>query len=377
MSSTYEFWLTDDSGRRFAQLDNYSFASYTRTVAGFGTIQFGMPYRYYKSLVPDFFKPDWRIDVWRSPEENYPMRREGSFFLRKPVVYERIDGMNTIELYGRSPIDILRRGDMCYTTVSLYEKTGLADDLMVTVVSEALSNGNLVVPSGEFRVDASSSLGPSVSFSAQGENVLDLLNDIRKDTIALNRASPSSYRKIYFDVVEDITLPNGGFGYVFKTYASLRGNDRTGSGLIFSSSNGNIRKPTYYEDYLDEITIVGAIYSAGPADCRFNVNLADVGLSRWNQISKTVFVGNALNLNRQLLDEQAKNRAQRVFSADFLNTPGGPNQPRSLYGVDWDLGDLVRAEFADKAFDCEIKIVYVAVDENGKENVIGSSEISQ
>lgn len=379
MSSSYQFFLTDDSGRRITELsliERYSFFAYSRAVSGFGTIQFGLPYRYYKEKVPEIFRTDWRIDVWRSSEDGYPMRREGSFFLRKFVIYERVDGMETIEFYGRSPIDILRRGDMCYLTTTQYEKTGLADDLMITLVSENLSSGNLLVPTGEFTVDGSAGLGPTVSFSAQGENLLDLLNDIRKETITLNMIL-STNKKIYFDVVEYNTLSNGGFGYIFRTYVTLRGQDRTASGLIFSSANGNIRKPTYYEDYLDQITVAGAIYNQDlGADCRlYSVN--DQYLSRWNYIPRTVFAGDGSNTGRQLYTELAKDRAQRVFSADFLNTPGGPNQPRSLYGVDWDLGDLVRAEFADKAFDTEIKIVHVAMDEDGKENVIGSSEVNQ
>lgn len=380
MSSSYQIFLEDDAGRRIANLGlvpNYSFFSYTRAVAGFGTIQFGLPYQYYKEMVPDVFRPDWRLDVWRSPEEGFPMRREGSFLLRKYVIYERVDGMETIEFYGRSPIDILRRADACYLTTSLYDKTGKADDVMVAIVGDALAQGRLIVPTGEFSSDVSPGLGPTVTLSFQGENLLDVLNDIRKDTAVQNMAS-SSKKKIYFDVVEYNTLSNGGYGYIFRTFADLRGKDRTASGLIFSSPNGNIRKPTYYEDRLDQITVAGGIYGASPggADCDL-VSLDEAYASRWNTIKRSLFFGDGSNNYRQARTELAKNSVQKVFSADFLNTPGGPDQPRSLYGVDWDFGDVVRAEFADKAFDCEIKIVYVSMNEKGVENVIGSSEVNQ
>lgn len=376
MSSSYEFWLCDDSGRRIANLDHYAFASYTRAVVGFGTIQFGLPYEYYKTFVPDIFRPDWRIDVWRSPEDGYPKRRESSYILRKYVIYERVDGVKIIEFYGRSPIDILRRAGICTVTLAQYSKTGAADSVMTEIVNEAITYTNLVVPTGEFSVDASLGIGASVSASFQGENMLDVLNDLRRETISLNNINPTTDFKVYFDVVEYNTLANGGFGYIFRTYVTLRGQDRTGSGLIFSTANGNMRKPTYYEDYLDEVTIIGVLYNDGSADCALGTS-PDTTLSRWNRITRLVYSSITSDAPRQAYSELAKNRAQKVFSADFLNTPGGPNQPRSLYGVDWDLGDLVRAEFADKSFDCEIKIVYVSVDENGKENVIGSSEISQ
>jgi hypothetical protein len=377
MSSSYEFILTDDSGRKIAQLDKYSFASYSRTTQGFGAIQFGLSYDYYQSLVPDIFKPDWRIDVWRKPDDDFPMRREGSFFLRKYLIAERVDGMRTIEFYGRSPLDILRRGSMWGN----YTQTDVADDAMKQIVRDAIALNSLVpipyVVSGvyeDFTVDVDASLGPAIDISFQGYSVLDILTDIKQNTILLNKLTPTS-RKIYFDVVEYNTLDNGGFGYIFKTYADLRGQDRTAGGSIFSSANGNLRKPVYYEDYLDQVTQIAAIYSDDSVDANFTAG-DDRFASRWNTITKSIFVGDTTGVgNYKAYVELAKGKVKKVFSADFLNTPGGPTQPRSLYGVDWDMGDLVRAEFADKAFDAEIKVVHIAVDENGRENIVGQTEV--
>lgn len=376
MSSSYEFILTDDYGRKIVQLDKYSFFSYSRTVQGLGAIQIGFPYPYYKSLVPDFFRPDWRIDVWRKPDENFPMRREGSFFMRKPLIAERVDGMLTIELFGRSPIDILRRGSM----YSNYTQNDFADDEMKQIVRDAITFNLIGIPlvsagvTNDFFVDPDMSLGPVIELTFQGYTILDILNDIRNNTVLLNKIDPTS-RKIYFDVVEGDTLSNGGFAYIFKTFADLRGQDRTGGGLIFSTNNGNLRKPSYYEDYLDQITQVAAIYQDDSVDVGLNSG-DDRFLSRWNTITKSIFVG-ATDSDYKSAVELAKGKGKKVFSADFLNTPGGPSQPRSLYGVDWDMGDLVRAEFADKAFDAEIKIVHVSVNENGRENIVGQTEVGQ
>lgn len=380
MSSSYEFFLCDDYGRKIIQLEKYSFASYSRTTNGYGTIQFGLPYDYYKAQVPDVFKPDWRIDVWRSPEDGFPMRREGSFLLRKLVVYERIDGMRVIEFFGRSPIDILRRTCVCAgnDNPTAFEKNGPADDIMKEIVTREIYD---VAPDGlnttEFFIDGDISLGPIVDVTCQSYEVLDILRDIKNMTLTLNLISPTLYRKIYFDVVEDVILSNGGFAYRFKTFADLRGQDRTNSGLVFSTENGNLGKPSYYEDYLDQITKVGVGYEFG-ADCKDYKQMDERFLSRWSNIARCITANSTdLDIQRRAYTELAKGRVQKVLNADFLNTPGGPNQPRSLYGMDWDMGDLVRAEFADKSFDVEIKIVYVSVDENGKENVLGSSEIAQ
>lgn len=372
MSATYELILTDDSGRKFTLIDKYFFLSYSRTTQGYGALQFGIPYDYYRKLVPDIFKVDWRLDIWRSPDTGFPLRRECSFLLRKFNIYERVDGIRTIELFGRSPIDILRRGSMYYT----YTRTGLADDVMVGIVTDALASGGsqLYTPSGEFTVGSSPGVGPTIDIVYQGYSVLDILTDIKNNTFILNNISPTTSKRIYFDVAEGDALSNGGFGYRFEVYSDFRGQDRTQSGLIFSTENGNLGKPSYYEDYLDQNTTIAAIRDDDSVDAHFFSD--EVSLSRWNNIRKSIFVGNsAAGLDYQAYVELYKGRGKKVFSADFLNTPGGPTQPRSIYGVDWDMGDLLRAEFADKAFDVEIKVVHVAVDENGAENIVGQTEI--
>jgi hypothetical protein len=378
VSSSYDFWLTDDYGRKIAQLNKDAYASYSRTVQGYGAIQLGLPYEYHKSNVPDVFKPDWRIDVWRSPDDNYPSRREGSFLLRKFNIYERVDGMKMIEFFGRSPIDLLRRVCICAgdDNPTAFEKTGAADDVMKEIVTENIDGvvPGFVLPSDEFFIDPDVSLGPNVDITAQAFEVLDILKDIRDITITLNLIAPTLYRKIYFDVEEGNTLSNGGFGYIFKTYADLRGQNRTAGGLIFSPPNGNLRKASYYEDYLDQVTKASVGYEAG-SDCDYAIS-DERYLSRWNTIAKCLNSDSTdLDIQRRAYTELAKGMAKKVFNGDFLNTPGGPNQPRSLYGVDWDMGDLLRVEFADRFLDAEVVIVHVSVDEDGRENIVGQTEV--
>ena len=386
MSSSYEIWLTDDAGRRITLLNRASsFFSYSRTTNGYGTVQFGIPLKFYKSLVPDIFGLDWRLDIWRSPEKGFPLRRESSYLLRKFNIYERDDGVDMIEFLGRSPLDILRREGVHSQTVSDYEKTDYADDMMKDVVRHFFINDPALtgpvpwyysssggfVSTGEFTCDDDASLGPTISMSFLGQNILDLLKDIKAVTFQMNVADPSTNKKIYFDVVEGSGLP-GGFGYVFRTYADLRGQDRT-SGLVFSKENGNLKRPVYYEDYLDQITaveFVNTIYT-GTRDS------PDGELSRWNRINTVDLINS--NNSDELVARYYKilndNKADKSINCTFLNTPGGPTQPRSLYGVDWDLGDLLPVHFAGKVLNAEVKIVYVSVDENGSEEVTGRNEV--
>lgn len=373
MSSRYEFWLTDDAGRRLALLSMFGFANYSRSTQGYGTLQLGIPYDHYIARVSKTFQPDWRIDVWRSAGQSFPLRRESSYFLRKYSVYQRTtDNVRMVEFLGRSPLDILRRASVVTDSVAYYTKTDYLDDMMKAIVTDQFITVGGFAPSGEFSVDADLSLGPSISHSFFGRNVLDILKDLKATSLSLNRQS-SSNRKIYFDVVEGTGL-SGGFGYVFRTYADQRGLDRT-TGQVFSVENGNIKVPAYIEDYLDQVT-EARVYNQS-ATLGVTVDSPDVNLSRWNTIQQ--FEGatggdtNAMTSDaNRILDE---NGARLSLSASFINSPGGPSQPRSLYGVDWDLGDLLPVSFAGKNITCEVAIVHVSVDERGEENIIGNTEI--
>jgi hypothetical protein len=367
MSPTSEFWLTDDAGRRITLLKNFSSASYSRSTRGLGVIQFGLPLAEWMAFVPVVFQPDWRIDVWRSAETGYPTRREGSYFLRKYRIYDReTDDVRMIEFNGRSPIDILRRWSVTSSTHSDTTKTDYLDDMMKVIVTKEFVTGAHCVPAGEFAVDGEASLGPSVTYTFFGKTVLDAVTELQKMSLDLN-ASDSTSRKIYFDVVEGPGL-TGGFGYIFRTFADLRGTDR--SNVIFSPENGNLKSPEYSEDYLEEVT-----------DCQVGVTTVttpDMYLSRWNDImeyqSKTANAD--LNADKARAHKLLSSKAKVLsLGAQFLSTPGSPTEPRCLYGVDWDFGDLVSVQYAGKNMTAEVEIVWVSVDENGQETIVGLNKV--
>lgn len=367
MSASYEYWFTDDAGRRITLLKDFAFVSFSRTTRGLGTILFGLPLDAYLPYVPIIFQPDQRIDVWRSPEYGIPMRREGSFFLRKYNVYDRAqDNLRMIEFYGRSPLDILRRWCVSATVAANNTKTDFLDDMMKAVVIDNFITTPNVAPVGEFSVDGDLGLGPTISQSFPGKNVRDVLTDLKATSFSLN-ATSSANRRIFFDVIEGPGLTNG-FGYIFRTYADLRGIDRT-QGIVFSPENGNLKAPSYYEDYLDQITIaqVGATTVIGP----------DNLLSRWNNILQYQNSSSAdANVRTAQANQMLTDGAKKLsLTAQFLSTPGSPNQPRSLYGVDWDLGDLLPVQYAGKNMTGEVEIVWVSVDEKGVENIVGSNQV--
>lgn len=383
MSSEYQIWLCNDRGVRihlFEKVDNFS---YSRTTQGLGTFQMSVPFDDYIKDIPSLFKPDWRLDVWRSPQAGTPARREGSFLMGRYQVYQRTsDNVRIIEFYARSPLDILRR--QCWETDA--DQTNEIDDMMKNVVrgmfvnnpsatstAPTVVNAGVYTYTGEFAVDEDASDGPIVTSSFYLRNVLDILSDLRKSSFSLNLLS-SSNKKIYFDVIEDDSLVSGsnGFGYRFRTYPGLRGRDRT-TGIIFSPENGNLIAPVYFEDYQDEVTGVylydqGVLVASAQSDNQY--------LSRWHFVKqdKTTSLSSGAAQNEAYSDLK-KGAADKVMNATFLSSPGSAEQPRSLYGLDWDLGDLLPVKYAGKAMNVEVAIVYVSMNDQGQEKITGKSQV--
>lgn len=394
----HALWLTDDAGHRLTLLSGFVdpfYFSYTRVTSGLGTVSFGLSFWEFDKKIKPYFKPDMRVEMWRSPAHGVPLRREDVYMLRKPHVFTREDGLQVIQFYGRNGIDLLNRRSVIQRAGTSYtDKTDNIDDMMKAIVREQMLYGSArdedgVVdntrawPQNEFSVQADLGLGPSVSRAMADRNVLDALKELKEASFQKNKDSASN-RKIYFDVVPNnlagvTTTVNSPLGWEFQTFADLRGSDRT-TGIEFSLENENIEKPAYSVSHLDEVSSV-IVRGNGRGNNQLTEVVSDatrVLSSRWNRVEK-VLSATSESSTTALQDagraELYKGKPKEELFVTLLNTPGGPNAPRSLYGVDWDLGDLVRVNYAGKQFDAEIGTVYVAVDDTGKETITGRNNI--
>ena len=394
----YELWLTDDAGRRIALLSDLIepfFFSYTRSTAGMGTFNFGASFREFAKKVNPYFAPDRRVEVWRSAAHGIPKRREDVFMLRKVHVYTRENNVEVVQFYGRNGVDLLNRAWVIQRTGTSYtQKTDMIDDMMKAVVREQMLYGSAISrlgvqdnssawPQNEFFVQADLGLGPSVTRAFAGRRVFDILKELKQASQQLNVDSASN-RKIYFDVTPKAlagitTTTNSPLGWEFQTYADLRGSDRTG-GIVFSMENENISQPAYSISHLEEINSVVVTGNGNGANqlLGFAQDSNRVAASRWNRCEKVhsaTSESTTTALNDAGRAEVYKGRPAEELFVTLLNTPGGPSAPRSLYGLDWDLGDLVRVHYAKKDFEAEIGVVYVAVNEQGQETITGRNNI--
>lgn len=390
----YELWLTDDAGVRIRLLQGVSFFSYTRAVDGLGTCSFGMPFDVIKDLRP-FFKPDWRMEVWRSPLKGYPPRREDVFLLRKPNFYTRVDNVTMIQYYGRNGMDLLKRRSVVQRGGTAYaKKTATVDNMMKAFVRQQMLYGSALDedgvvdntrawPQNEFRVQADASLGPSVTRDFADKNVFDLCKDL-VSTAEQYHLDNSVNRRIHFDVVPmDVsgssTASGSPLGWEFQTFADLRGGDRT-NGIRFSLENENITQPNFFIDHLDEVTaaIIRGNGSGEAQQTEIVLDSVRASASRWNRVEKSISASNEASVTA-LQDagrvELGKGIPKEKLNVTILNARGSRDVPRSLYGVDWDLGDLLSVDYAGQNFDVELKVVFVSVNENGEEEITGRSDV--
>jgi hypothetical protein len=425
MSSSYEFWLSDDAGERICLLQDIAFFSYSRPVSGFGTLQIGFPYAAFQQQVFPLFQPDRRVEVWRSPGYDIPLRHEGTFLLRRHNIYTRItDNVQMIVLYGRDTKDLLRRRWIIQPAgYSQTLKEDYVDDMMKEIVREqmlfgsaldadAVADNSRAYPQDEFSVQGENSLGPIIPATFADRNVLDTLKDLSDATLQLYDTAPLTNKRIYFDILPNTVEQRMSYileedeqgailgeagepmleeasplqdatihGFQFMTFADLRGTDRTLSALVFSVENGNLSDPHYTMSHMEEEN-AAIVKGFGRGDSRAwdEVLVTDrIGESRWNRCE--VVVDASTEPDQDRLADYAypplhKNAPKEELDATILNTPGGENAPRSLYGVDWDMGDLLPVAYAGKTFHVEVSIVYVAVDEAGAETITGRNTIS-
>jgi len=417
--ATYEIWLLDDMGNRISLLDNFNYMAYSRTVAGMGSFQIGLNFYDFVAKVPEYWRLDRRIDIWRSPAEGYPMKRDAMYLLRSVRTYVRdSDGYLYIEFYGRGLVDLVnRRAIPAYAGSSYASKTDYIDDMMKDIVRENALYGSAVDETGavdndraypqyEFIVQADRSLGPSVSMSFADSQVMDTLKKLRDLSFQKNAESASN-RKIYFDVVpvdmknyviyildasSDIFLDEFGdelldetayetlapLGFQFQTFADRMGTDKTDI-IEFSTENGNFVASAWQISHMEEIN-AAYVKGQGEGASRAVETVTDtdrINQSRWNRIEDIIEASNettSASLQAAGYEKLGEKIPKDDLYGTFLSVPETEYTPRCLYGLDWDLGDLVKVQFGGRSFNAEIQTIHVSLHDDGSEEIMGRNK---
>jgi hypothetical protein len=259
-----------------------------------------------------------------------------------------------------------------YAGSSQAEKTDYADDMMKAVMREnhgSSATGARNITSLGFTVAADKGLAPSITKAFSRKVVLDVLMDIAK--VSQENGTP-----LYFDLRPEL-ISASQIGFIFETYVNQIGTDLTAgssSPVYFGKEWGNLNNPSLWYDYSSEANYA---YSGGQGQGvdRLVVEASDasrIAQSPWNRREAWVDArdtASAAVMQARAEQELGTKRPVLRFSGTLLDTPS------SRYGVDWEFGDLVTAEYRGKQFDGMVRAVKFKWGEDGTETVEAKLEV--
>lgn len=354
----YEPWLATDTGDRLQSLDMVGPFSYTLALNNVGSFTATMPAGFPKELIA----MDRRLLFWRKP----PGGRLALDFvgLIRYIKTEAPGGFVRRTVGGGDGNELLKRRIVAYAAASAQaSRTAVAANFMDQIVREnggklSDTGASRMLSSSNFSVEDNTGLGPSITKAYAHRNLLDVLRD-------LSDAARMAGTQVYFGVVP-VTENN----FQFRTQVGQWGRDRTadsGDPITFSLENQNLANPILVEDAREEVTVAYALGDGEESqrDVQTSEDTTRSGRSIFGRREAAInAVGNTTAGVLDIADGRvAKGRPVSYFTADLLSVPG------SLYGVDWNFGDLVTVSFDGRQFDALIRSVTVSVDENGRETI--------
>jgi len=370
---SYEIWLTDDAGVRLAQLDNILWFSATRHISRIATFVGGLP----TSFDTNLLKPDQMIQVWRAPEGGR-LSLWRPYFIRK-WRFETQGGRQSLVVTGVDPNDLLRRRIVAaFSDSAQGAKIDFADDMMKEIVTEALADGVVPMPTAGTRVWAGLSVqadlgnGPTLEKRFAFDRLLlpsggGILANIAKASL---EAGP----EVFFDIITD-TVSSSSITFQFRTYTGQPGQD-VSDRVVFDQERGNLQSPFLEYDYLQEANYVYAA-GRGQAAGRNVQQIYDAvryNASRWNRCEAFADARNQNTNNgvreagRTVLEEGIP---RRRFGGIPLDTAG------TRFGIDWNFGDRVTARYRGQEFIMIIPTVTISVDDRGTERISARLELAQ
>ena len=373
--STYEVYLTDDSGMRIADV-------YGRLPAG-RILDFSASWadgqigrfagRFPGSFDDNLLKPDNMIQIWRRPNGG-ARSLYGAYLIRKWRFFTQ-GGDEYINVWGCDPKHLLwRRIVAAYANEAQSNKTDYADDMMKEIVTQSIADGVAPVPDAGTRIWADLSIqtdlsaGPTLTRAFAWQKLLTLSGG--GVLPALQQASNIAGTEVFFDVrVKSVSSSAISFEFVTKT--GQPGADV--QDVVFAQQFGNLTDPFLEFDWTEEENY---IYGAGQGlkDSRVVEQVYDAaryGASKWNRCEGVAEAGFQDAPNGVRESARARLREGRP-----IRRAGGVpvDTQKTRFGVDWSFGDKVTFRYRGYEFPAIIKAGAVSVDENGRESITARLE---
>jgi hypothetical protein len=309
------------------------------------------------------FRVDTRLEPWRTVGANAPyLDGESVFFVRAFGYITDNSGREIFRVEAQDANYLLASRHVAYAAgTTQAAKTGKADDLCKAIVRENLGASATDATrslAAYLSVQADLALGPTVTKEFSRRIVSDVLTDLVQESF--QQGTYLAYDTVY----------TGAATLEFRTYTGRRGVDHgraSGQTVVISRERKNLESPSFIEDHSEEYT---AVYAGGQglgADrvVKSATNSTAAGLSPFNLREKWV---DARNTATDAAIQSEANaglqtyRAKKVLTGNIIDADG------CLYGVHYNFGDVVYAEYRGQGYDAHINAIHVTV-ENGRETI--------
>lgn len=367
MAGSYQLTLATPAGLPIARLAAFTLLDYTLAENDYAPLTLQYPA---SALDLDLLAvPDGRLYVERAAAPGLPYALEGqtAWFIRRLDRFDNADGVELVEAEAYSANYLLDAPIIAYNVGNAYTlKLDAADDMMKAIVRENM--GTLATDtdrdlSDYLQVQGDGAGGPTLRKDFARRSVLRTLQEISDAAVELGTW-------VGFGVV--VVDQQTGL-LEFQTYIDRMGADHTQAGgdlLVVGKDFGNLANPRLSRDHTQERSYVyaggqgvGDIRAVGAAS-----DTARIAVSPFGRRELWVEAGNTFDADALTGEAESALRAGRprvVFSGDIVETP------QTLYGADYQWGDLVQGVGFGETFACRVDRVHVRV-EGGSERVEAS-----
>lgn len=352
----YNLILTEPNGEKIEHFVGFSSLSYGRILNDKGSFSVVFPATLFPRV---YFAVNRRLEIWRRIPGTQRWHVPFTGLLQVLDQYNAGKG-EVIEFGGYDLIDILDTrivdADAGSAAASL---TDNADDAMKTYVTNALGSGAVAARSRSayLAIQESTGKGPTISIPESNARLLKALQDCAAN--AFSKGTP-----VYFDVVP--TASN----LQFRTYVNQLGKDVTDS-VTLSLEAGTLKNPRLRQDWRHEVTYVyaGGRGTKGQRKVVEGEDATRSGASIWSRRETFISAGyvDPENMDQQLdsvVDQGLyRGRPRREFTGEIVD------QPDNRFGVHWDFGYKLMAEYAAESYVCDVSAYHINVKGSGKEDI--------
>lgn len=350
----YQVWVKDHSGTRVALVTNWSRLEYEIKLSDVG---------YYEiPLIADnpnidLFEPDAQVEIWRrAPGGSWYKDWEG--FHRRRRWWQDESARDMFSSIGRTYEEMLARRIMV-PPQGLYDYIGdeeeydeygpgyLTDVMRDMAYYHCGLGADIDRQMPGFAIQADTNDGPIVAPRFRYNNLLTAMQDM-------------SAMGADFGIIG-----TGAATFEFRAWYPRRGLDRTvtntdgNAPVIFSIDRANMGYPEVIEDWLN---VRNYVYVAGQGSGATRTvverqDAVDIAESPWNR-REAFYDQRQLNTVGKLQQAGdgylAEHQKQTTFDFQYLKSCN------SMYGVHWELGDLVTARYRDFQFSVRVVAVHVS-----------------